>query len=60
LTGLPHLRELGLRNCPVGDGFLGIAASLKQLAVLNIFGTSISEGAVSALKTLLPDCEIIR
>ncbi|MDA0587161.1 MAG: hypothetical protein O3C17_04020, partial [Planctomycetota bacterium] len=60
IAGLEGLRELGLRNCPIGDGFVALAASLGQLAVLKIFGTSLSETAISTLRTLLPDCEIIR
>mgnify|MGYP001952173125 CR=1 FL=1 len=60
ITGLSGLRELGLRNCPVGDGLVELVSNVPQLGVLNVFGTQLTEEGVAELRKRLPDCEIIR
>jgi len=60
LSNLSGLRELGLRNCPVGDGLIELVGNMHQLSVLNVFGTKVTEDGVLELRKRLPDCEIMR
>jgi len=59
ISSLSGLRELGLRNCPVGDGLVELVSNVQQLGVLNIFGTQLTEKGVVELQKRLPNCEII-
>ena len=59
LKGLPRLRELSLDNTGITDQGAQSLRSMTELRSLNIYHTLVTENAMLALKTALPECQII-
>jgi hypothetical protein len=56
LSGLSHLRELGLAGTPIRD--VSALGSLTQLERLNLSNTAIPREQVEVLNSKLPECQI--
>ncbi|MEM9412120.1 MAG: hypothetical protein AAGA30_13465, partial [Planctomycetota bacterium] len=52
LSGLPNLKQLQLKNCPVDDEDLQILARLKHLEGLGLSNSNITDAALPSLKNI--------
>jgi hypothetical protein len=59
LEGLRQLRELSLDNTGITDQGAQALRSMTELRALNIYHTLVTENAMLALKTALPECQIV-
>jgi hypothetical protein len=59
LKDLPRLRELSLDATSITDQGAQTLRSMTELRALNIYHTLVTENALLALKTALPECQIV-
>jgi hypothetical protein len=59
LKDLPRLRELSLDATSITDHGAQTLRSMTELRALNIYHTLVTENAWHALKTALPECQIV-
>jgi Leucine-rich repeat (LRR) protein len=60
LSHLTRLERLNLQGCKrLRDDAASVLGSMKQLRILDVKDSSLSEQAVSKLRAMLPDCQIL-
>jgi Leucine-rich repeat (LRR) protein len=60
LRSLSKLERLDLQGCKrLKDDAAGVLATFKQLRVLDLKDSGLSEQAVATLKSALPDCQVV-
>ena len=60
LRAFPHLQKLDLTGRPITDAAVPSISRLKELRILRVAGTKITDEGVFRLRTALPSCVIER